>query len=174
MSKPSLKIIKTKVTPRPLNFPACIQHLEPPARRLVKRAIKALEESAVYRTEAMNSPGAVQAHLRLRFAGLENEEFHALWLDAQNYLISAERLFVGTLKQTAIYPRELVKAALTHNAAAVVLAHNHPSGDVEPSVADKLLTGSLKAALAVVDVKVLDHIIVAGNNTLSFAERGLL
>ena len=148
MSKPSAR--KAKASPRPLDFPACIQHLEPPVRRLVGRAIKALEESAVYRIEAMSSPGAVRAHLRLRFADLEHEEFHALWLDAQNRLIAADLLFTGTLTQTSVYPREVVKAALAHNAGAVILAHNHPSGTVEPSTADKLLTGSLKAALSVV------------------------
>ena len=95
MSKPSAR--KAKASQRPLDFPACIQHLEPPVRRLVGRAIKALEESAVYRIEAMSSPGAVRAHLRLRFADLEHEEFHALWLDAQNRLISADLLFTGTL-----------------------------------------------------------------------------
>ncbi len=155
-------------------FPNCIRHLEPRDRRLVERALRVLEESAVYRTEALTSPAAVRDHLRLRFAGLEHEEFHALWLDAQNCLISADRLFTGTLTQTAVYPREVVKAALANNAAAVILAHNHPSGLAEPSTADKLLTGALKDALAVVDVKVLDHIIVAGTGTLSFAERGLL
>lgn len=172
MSKSPTK--KPKAGPAPAGLPTCIQHLEPRARRLVERALKVLEDSAVYRTEAMSSPGAVRAHLKLRFADLEHEEFHALWLDAQNRLISADRLFRGTLTQTSVYPREVVKTALAHNAAAVILAHNHPSGVVDPSVADKLLTSSLKETLAVVDVKVLDHIIVAGNGTLSFAERGLL
>lgn len=172
MSKPSAR--KAKASPRPLDFPACIQHLEPPVRRLVGRAIKALEESAVYRIEAMSSPGAVRAHLRLRFADLEHEEFHALWLDAQNRLISSDLLFTGTLMQTSVYPREVVKTALAHNAGAVILAHNHPSGMAEPSVADRMLTKTLKETLAVVDVELLDHIIVAGNNTWSFAERGLL
>lgn len=172
MSKKSAR--KAKAAAPPLDFPACIQRLEPPVRRLVGRAIKALEESAVYRVEAMSSPGAVRAHLRLRFADLEHEEFHALWLDAQNRLIAADRLSTGTLTQTSVYPREVVKAALSHNAGAVILAHNHPSGMAEPSVADQALTRSLQAALAVVDIKVLDHFIVAGNDTLSFAERGLL
>jgi DNA repair protein RadC len=158
----------------PAAFPNCIQHLEPRDRRLVERALRVLEDSAVYRTEAFTSPGAVRNHLQLRFAGLEHEEFHALWLDGQNRLISTDRLFTGTLTQTAVYPREVVKAALAHNAGAVILAHNHPSGLSEPSAADKLLTRALKAALAVVDVKVLDHIIVAGTRTLSFAEHGLL
>jgi len=101
--------------------------------------------------------------------------FMALWLDAQNRLIKADELFSGTLTQTSVYPREVVKAALANNAAAVILAHNHPSGVAEPSRADEMLTQSLKVALAMVDVKVLDHFIVAGSGTpLSFAERGLL
>ncbi len=99
----------------------------------------------------------------------------ALWLDAQNHLLKAEELFTGSLTQTSVYPREVVKAALAQNAAAVILAHNHPSGLAEPSRADEMLTRALKDALALVDVKVLDHFIVAGNATpLSFAERGLL
>jgi DNA repair protein RadC len=99
----------------------------------------------------------------------------ALWLDAQNRLLRAEELFTGTLTQTSVYPREVVKAALACNAAAVILAHNHPSGVAEPSRADEMLTRSLKEALALVDVKLLDHFIVAGNAPpLSFAERGLL
>ena len=96
----------------------------------------------------MSSPGAVRAHLRLRFADLEHEEFHALWLDAQNCLIAADLLLAGTLTQTSVYPREVVKTALAHNAGAVILAHNHPSGTVEPSIADKWLTEALKAALS--------------------------
>lgn len=158
----------------PVAVTNCIHRLEPRDRRLVARALRVLEDSAVYRSEAFTSPSAVRDHLKLRFAGLEREEFHILWLDAQNYLISAERLFAGTLTQTAIYPREVIKAALAHNAGAVILAHNHPSGLAEPSTADHALTEALKAALAVVDVKVLDHIIVAGTDTLSFADRGLL
>lgn len=172
MPKARLKIASAGRAPAAVTN--CIQRLEPRDRRLVARALRALEDSAVYRTEAFTSAGAVRDHLKLRFAGLEREEFHALWLDAQNYLISAERLFAGTLTQTTIYPRELVKAALANNAGAVILAHNHPSGLAEPSNADKLLTEIVTRALAVIEVKVLDHIIVAGTDTLSFAERGLL
>ena len=99
----------------------------------------------------------------------------ALWLDAQNRLIKADELFSGSLTSTSVYPREVVKAALANNAAAVILAHNHPSGVAEPSSADEMLTRNLKSALALVDVRVLDHFIVAGNaQPLSFAERGLL
>jgi DNA repair protein RadC len=124
---------------------------------------------------AFASPGAVRDFLRLHLAGLPHEVFFALWLDAQNRLIAAEELFRGTLTQTSVYPREVVKKALLHNAAAVVLAHNHPSGLCEASRADELLTRELKQALALVDVRVLDHFIVAGQSPpLSFAERGLL
>jgi DNA repair protein RadC len=97
-----------------------------------------------------------------------------LFLDAQNRLIAAEELFRGTLTQTSVYPREILKRALHHNAAAVILAHNHPSGVTEPSRADELLTRALREALQQVDVRVLDHLIVAGHQSLSFAERGLL
>ena len=122
-----------------------------------------------------SSPGAVRDYLRLHLAGLPYEVFFAIWLDAQNRLIAAEELFRGTLTQTSVYPREVVKTALSRNAAAVVLAHNHPSGLAEPSRADELLTRELKQALALIDVRVLDHFIVAGQSQpLSFAERGLL
>lgn len=125
--------------------------------------------------DTLSSPGKVRDWLRLQLAARPHEVFMALWLDAQNRLLKAEELFSGTLTQTSVYPREVVKAALAHNAAAVILAHNHPSGIAEPSRADEILTRSLKEALAMVDVKLLDHFIVAGNAPpLSFAERGLL
>ena len=121
------------------------------------------------------APAAVRDWLRLNLAHLPHETFVALWLDAQNHLIAHDQLFRGTLTQTSVYPREVVKAALRHNAAAVILAHNHPSGVAEPSRADEALTATLKQALTMVDVKVLDHFIVAGSaRPLSFAERGLL
>ena len=124
---------------------------------------------------AFATPGSVRDYLRLHLAGLKHEVFFALWLDSQNRLIASEELFRGTLTQTSVYPREVVKKALLHNAAAVVLAHNHPSGVSEPSSADQFLTRELKQALALVDVRVLDHFIVAGSaQPLSFAERGLL
>ncbi len=126
-------------------------------------------------SSALSTPDAVRNFLRLHLAGLKHEVFFALWLDAQNRLIVAEELFCGTLTQASVYPREVVKNALSHNAAAVVLAHNHPSGVAEPSSADAHLTRELKQALALIDVKVLDHFIVAGqHNPVSFAERGLL
>jgi DNA repair protein RadC len=125
--------------------------------------------------DTFSSPGKVRDWLRLKLASRQHEVFMALWLDAQNRLIKADELFSGSLTQTSVYPREVVKAALANNAAAVILAHNHPSGVAEPSRADEILTRNLKEALALVDVKVLDHFIVAGNALpLSFAERGLL
>src|SRR5258708_6957467 len=124
--------------------------------------------------EALASPAAVRNFLQLHFAGKEHECFAALFLDAQNRLIVFEELFRGTLTQTSVYPREVVKTALRHNAAGVILAHNHPSGVAEPSIQDQALTRTLAEALGLVDIKVLDHFVVAGAATLSFAERGLI
>ncbi|HTP61950.1 MAG TPA: DNA repair protein RadC [Burkholderiales bacterium] len=140
------------------------------AMELARRSLKDDMRSA----SALTSPGAVRDYLRLAIAGREHEVFVCLWLDAQHRVIGSEELFRGTLTQTSVYPREVVKAALRNNAAAVIFAHNHPSGAAQPSQADELLTRNLKEALAMVDVKVLDHFIVAGRQTLSFAERGLL
>jgi DNA repair protein RadC len=123
---------------------------------------------------ALTSPGAVRDYLKLALGGRPHEVFVCLWLDAQHRVTRCEELFRGTLTQTSVYPREVVKAALTVNAAAVIFAHNHPSGIAQPSQADELLTRNLKDALALVDVRVLDHFIVAGSQALSFAERGLL
>lgn len=125
--------------------------------------------------ELLSSPEAVRDWLRLRLGALGHEVFVALWLDARNRLIEYEELFRGTLTQASVFPREVVRHALHHNAAGVVFAHNHPSGLAEPSHADELLTRSLKEALALVDVKVLDHFVVAGQSPpMSFAEKGLL
>jgi DNA repair protein RadC len=123
---------------------------------------------------ALTSPGAVRDYLRLSLGGRQHEVFVCIFLDAQHRVTQADELFRGTLTQTSVYPREVVKAALAANAAAVIFAHNHPSGVAQPSQADELLTRNLKEALALVDVKVLDHFIVAGSQALSFAERGLL
>jgi DNA repair protein RadC len=136
------------------------------ARRSLKEELRA--------GDALTSPGAVRDYLRLAIAGREHEVFVCLWLDAQHRVVAIEELFRGTLTQTSVYPREIVKAGLRANAAAVVFAHNHPSGAAQPSQADELLTRNLKDALALVDIKVLDHFIVAGRQALSFAERGLL
>jgi DNA repair protein RadC len=136
-------------------------------------ARRAMREDLASR-DALSSPRAVRDYLRLVLSGREHEIFVVLLLDAQHRVIATEELFRGTLTQTSVYPREVVKCALRHNCAAVIFAHNHPSGVAEPSHADELLTRSLKAALTLVDVQVLDHFIVAGTRTLSFAERGLL
>lgn len=125
--------------------------------------------------DVLSSPQQVRQWLRLNLAGKPHEVFMTLWLDAQNRLLLAEELFRGTLTESSVYPREVVKAALQHNAAGVILAHNHPSGISQSSEADIVLTRTLKQALALVDVKVLDHFIIAGTREpLSFAERGLL
>lgn len=140
------------------------------ARELVRRWL----DEELKRESVLSSPAAVRDCLRLHFAGRECESFVALFLDSQHRLIAVDELFRGTLTQTSVYPREVVKAALRENAAAVIFAHNHPSGVAEPSKSDEVLTNALKQALALVDVRVLDHFIVAGASVLSFAERGLL
>jgi DNA repair protein RadC len=141
---------------------------------ILELARRALREDVRHATP-MNSPQRVREYLGLCLAHAKHEIFAALFLDAQNRLIEYRDLFHGTLTQTSVYPREVVKEALRLNAAAVILAHNHPSGAAEPSRADELLTRTLRDALALVDVRVLDHIIVAGpGRTVSFAERGLL
>jgi len=124
--------------------------------------------------DALSAPSAVRDYLKLKIQSLPHEVFVALFLDTRNRLIAAEELFRGTLTQTSVYPREVVKRALYHNAGAVIFAHNHPSGTAEPSHADELLTHALKEALSLVDVRVLDHFVVGGGKTMSFAERGLL
>lgn len=134
---------------------------------------RALQEDMAQR-DVLTAPQAVRDYLRLQLAGLPHETFLGLFLDAQNRVIASDELFRGTLTQTSVYPREVVKRALHHNAAAIIFAHNHPSGVAEPSNSDQVLTLALKGALALVDVKVLDHFIVAGSGMLSFAERGLL
>jgi len=140
------------------------------ALELARRVLR--EESG--ERSALGSPAAVRDYLGLVLGSRDREVFLALWLDAQHRVLCAEELFTGTLTQTSVYPREVLKAALRANAAAVILAHNHPSGVAEPSHADELLTRTLKSALALVDIQVLDHFIVAGSRMLSFAERGLL
>lgn len=124
--------------------------------------------------DVLSSPEKVSDYLRLKLGHQGREIFMVLFLDAQNRVQAHEALFEGTLTQTSVYPREVVKRALHHNAASVIFAHNHPSGIAEQSHADELLTQALKKALDLVDIRVLDHFIVAGNQTMSFAERGLL
>jgi DNA repair protein RadC len=140
------------------------------ARELVRRMLA----EQLHREPVMTNPNTVRDYLRLLFRGREYESFAALYLDAQNRLIESEELFRGTLAQTSVYPREVVKRALAHNCAAVIFAHNHPSGIAEPSRADELLTANLKQALALVDIRVLDHMVVAEHSVISFAEKSLL
>jgi DNA repair protein RadC len=140
---------------------------------VMELARRALGEEMKAR-DSLTSPAAVRGYLRLHMQDLGHETFFCVFLDAQNRVIRAEELFRGTLTQTSVYPREVVKHALGHNAAAVILAHNHPSGVAEPSLQDQSLTRTLAEALALVDIKVLDHFIVAPGACLSFAERGLL
>ena len=122
----------------------------------------------------LSSPQAVKDYLRLEIGLLEHEVFTVVFLDAQHRVIELRQMFRGTVTQTSVYPREVVKEALQLNAAAVILAHNHPSGVPEPSRADEFLTQTLKSALLLVDVRVLDHLVVTSNAVVSFAERGLI
>ncbi len=141
---------------------------------VIEMARRALREE-IGAGDALASPRAVRDWLRLTLGSLPHEVFMVLLLDAQNRLLASEELFRGTLTQTSVHPREVVKLALSHNAAGAILAHNHPSGVAEPSRADEALTQALKQALALVDVRLLDHFIVAGQaEPLSFAERGLI
>lgn len=139
----------------------------------VELAARTLGEELQKRS-ALTSPQAVRDYLRLKLAGLPHEVFVCIHLDAQHRVIAIEEMFRGTLTQTSVYPREVVKAVLRANSAAVIFAHNHPSGLAQPSQSDELLTRNLRDALSLVEVKVLDHFIVAGTQALSFAERGLL
>ena len=140
------------------------------AKELVRRSLV----EAMRQRDVLSSPASVRDYLRMTLASRDYEVFMVLFLDAQHRVIEPEEMFRGTLTQTSVYPREVVKRSLVNNAAAVIFAHNHPSGVAQPSHADELLTRSLKEALALVDVKVLDHFVVAGNAVMSFSERGLL
>ncbi|MBU1666252.1 MAG: DNA repair protein RadC [Gammaproteobacteria bacterium] len=140
---------------------------------VLEMARRALGEN-LKQGDALNSPRAVRDYLRLRLGGRNHEIFMVVFLDAQNRVLAAEEMFRGTLTQTSVYPREILIHALRHNAAGVILAHNHPSGIAEPSQADRWLTDQLKTALGLVDVKVIDHFIVAGSEGFSFCERGWL
>ena len=140
------------------------------ARELLLRDLR----EQMHRGPVMTSPQILRDWLRLYCAGLEHEVFLVLYLDANHRLIEPQELFRGTLTQTSVYPRELVKGALARNAAALAVAHNHPSGQAEPSRADEFLTQTLKSTLSLVDVRIIDHFVVAGDQDVSFAERGLI
>ncbi|MGK9173793.1 DNA repair protein RadC [Yokenella regensburgei] len=144
------------------------------AQRTVKRALSLLEHHLREPGVAFTSTSVVRDWLRLKMTGLKREVFLVLYLNQQNQLITHETLFTGTINSTEVHPREVVKSALHHNAAAVLFAHNHPSGEAEPSQADRQITARLVKALTLVDVRVLDHCIVGGMTVVSFAERGWL
>ena len=152
-------------------------HVEEPANQRLLAAREFVKRSLAegFRNgEAMTSPQAVRDYLRISLMGRGHEVFMVLFLDAQHRLIEAEEMFRGTLTQTSVYPREVVKRSLYFNAASVIFAHNHPSGVAQPSQSDELLTRSLREALSLIEVKVLDHFVIGGNAVMSFAERGLL
>jgi DNA repair protein RadC len=140
----------------------------------VLRAAQNVLLSRINDKDIFESPQAVRDFLRVRLSALEHEVFAVLHLDAQSRLLEYVEMFRGTVSQTSVYPREIVKESLARNSAAVILVHNHPSGAARPSRADEALTQTLKAALSLVDVRVLDHLIVAGADVVSFAEMGLL
>lgn len=125
-------------------------------------------------SDVLASPQAVRDYLRVKLGTLEHEVFAVVHLDTQNRVIEYVEMFRGTVSQTSVYPREVVREAMMRNSAALLLVHNHPSGSTQPSRADEMLTQTLKTALALVDVRVLDHLIVAGGDILSMAERGLM
>jgi DNA repair protein RadC len=140
---------------------------------IVEQALELLA-CDIRETDVLSCPNAVRDFLRLTLADRPHEVFAVVFLDAQNRVIATEEMFRGTLTQTSVYPREVVIEALTKQAAAVILCHNHPSGSAVPSRADEALTQTLKSALALVDVRVLDHLIVTRSKVTSFAEEGLL
>lgn len=157
-------------SPMPVSSDTLVRQKLAVARELLLRDLITQMQSG----PLLNSPDVVRAWLKLHCAALGHEVFIVLHLDVRNCLIRDEEIFKGTLTHTSVYPREVVKSALARNSASLLLAHNHPSGSPEPSAADRALTQALKQALALVDVRVLDHFIVAGDSILSFAEQGLL
>ncbi|KAF1366685.1 RadC family protein [Yokenella regensburgei] len=156
------------------NSLSVVTELTPATQRAIKRALTLLESQLREPGMPFTSSSSVRDWLRLQMALLEREEFRLLWLDNQNRLIAYETLFKGTINSTEVHPREVVKSGLKHNAAAAVLAHNHPSGLAEPSHADRQITERLKNALTLVDIRLLDHLVVGGIDVVSFAERGWL
>lgn len=143
------------------------------AEQILEAARQAIERK-MQRGASFTSPMAVKEYLRAKLAGFEHEVFAVLFMDTQHRLIEYAEMFRGTIDGASVYPRERVKEALRLNAAAVIVSHNHPSGNPEPSGADRALTQRLKEALGLVDVRVLDHVVVAGGASVSFAQRGLL
>lgn len=145
-----------------------------PTQRTIQRALALLENHLRKPGESFTSLDAVRHWLRLQMAGLEREVFMALYLDNQHRLLAHETLFTGTINHTEIHPREVLKAALRHNSAAIIVAHCHPSGHAEPSHADRQITERLKKVLDLVEIRLLDHLVVGGMDIVSFTERGWL
>lgn len=141
---------------------------------IITKAMSILECRATYRTETIGSPEDLKRYVRLRLSGLEHEVFTCIYLDTRHRIIACEELFRGTIDGCSVHPREVAKAALAHNASAVIFTHNHPSGVAEPSNADKRITEKLRETLALLDIRVLDHLVVGDCGIVSFAERGLL
>lgn len=142
---------------------------------VIARAMEILEARMYQSGPVMDNPGAVKDYLRIKMMPHTKQEvFGVLFLDSQHKTLQYREMFFGTLTQTSVYPREVARIALELGAAAVILTHNHPSGSVEPSSADKHLTSTLQSALTLLDVRVLDHIIVGGTSVLSMAEKGLM
>ena len=140
---------------------------------ILRAAAHLVRESAM-RQYSAGSPDEIREFLKLKLNAEEREVFAAIYLDSQHQVIDYKEEFFGTVDGAAVYPREIVKSALAHNAAAAIFVHNHPSGSTEPSHADKVITDRLKQALSLIDVRVLDHLIVAGDQMTSFAERGII
>jgi len=153
---------------------AAVKYLSDDADAIIAKALSILEQRLRRPGQMLTTPGVVKDFLRLRLSGLDHEQFHVLFLDVKNRLLAVETMFTGTLTHTSVYPREVVKAALRHNASGLMFAHNHPSGACEPSEADLRLTTTLVQALTLVDVRVLDHFVIAGVDAHSFAEHGQL
>lgn len=155
-------------------LPLFARELAPTEQQTVRTALTLLERQLREPGASFTSSHAVRDWLRLQLATLEREEFTALFLDNQHRLIAHDTLFTGTINHTQVHPREVVKAALKHNAAAILVAHSHPSGLAEPSDADRRITERLKKALDLVNIRLLDHLVVGGMDIVSFAERGWL
>jgi len=155
-------------------LPLFARELAPADQQKVREALILLECQLREPGVSFTSSHAVRDWLCLNLATLDRETFNVLWLDNQHRLTANDTLFLGTINSITVHPREVVKAGLKHNAAAVILAHNHPSGEAEPSDADRRITARLKQALELVDIRLLDHLVVGGTEITSFAERGWL
>jgi DNA repair protein RadC len=155
-------------------LPLFASELTPTDQQTIRTALTLLECQLREPGAAFTSSSSVRDWLRLQLATLDREAFTVLWLDNQHRLIAHDTLFHGTINSITVHPREVVKSGLKNNAAAAVLAHNHPSGEAEPSQADRLITERMKQALDLVDIRLLDHLVVGGMDIVSFAERGWL